>query len=51
MEVLLSSDQPVSALPCLAQVRGLQAGVAGPTRIGLATFALLASTAYRATAP
>ena len=51
VEVLLSSDQPVGALPRLAQVRGLQAGVAGAARVGLAAFALLASSANRSTAP
>ena len=51
VEVLLSSDQPVGALPRLAQVRGLEAGVAGATRVGLAPFALLASSADSSTAP
>ena len=51
VEVLLSSDQPVGALPSLAQVRGLEAGVAGATRVGLAPFALLASSADSSTAP
>ena len=51
MEVLLSSDQPVGALPGLAQVGGLEAGVAGATRVGLAPFALLASSADSSTVP
>ena len=46
VEVLLPSDQPVGALPRLAQVRGLQAGVAGAARVGLAAFTLLASSPY-----
>ena len=51
VKVLLSSHEPVRALPRLAQIRGLQAGVAGAAGVGLAAFTLLASSTYRATAP
>ena len=51
VEVLLPSDQPVGALPRFAQVRGLQTGIAGSTRVGLAAFALLASSADSSTVP
>ena len=36
VKVLLSSHEPVRALPCLAQIWGLQAGVAGAAGVSLA---------------
>ena len=46
MEILLPANESVCALPLLAQVWSLLARVALPARVGFATIALLASTAF-----
>ena len=50
VEILLPANESVCALPLLAQVWSLLARVALPARVGFATVALLASTAFRGAA-